>query len=164
MSSATPAAPGPSPWARGPSPPRNRRVGHRLRVIGEPAQSQPLRSGAHRTYRDQLCGLLDDRTFQERLQLATAGRMAQLAQRLRFDLPNAFAGDREVLADPLFAWRQGLEERFRLFAEVHVDHGFDGRDRVLVLDEIAQMRIFLFADGVSREIGSCAIFMTLRTQ
>jgi hypothetical protein len=44
-------------------------------------------------------GLLNDRAFQERLQLAAAGRMPQLPQRFRFDLPDPLAGDREVLAD-----------------------------------------------------------------
>jgi hypothetical protein len=65
--------------------------------------------------------------FEERLQLAAAGRVAQLAERLRFDLADAFTRDGEVLADlfegvfvafadaethlddPLFARRQRLE-------------------------------------------------------
>src|SRR4026208_2099973 len=38
-------------------------------------------------------------TFEERAQLAAARRMPQLAQRLRFDLADALARDREALAD-----------------------------------------------------------------
>jgi hypothetical protein len=39
------------------------------------------------------------RAFEEGAQLARTRRVPQLAQRLRFDLANAFAGDGEGLAD-----------------------------------------------------------------
>src|SRR5262245_48467135 len=91
--------------------------------------------------------------------------MAEFPERLRFDLADAFAGDCEMLADLfervlaavrpqseahlddlLLARRQGLQNFLRNFTEVDVD---DGLGRVLdglVLDEIAEVRIFLFAD------------------
>jgi len=59
----------------------------------------------------------------------------------------ALADAEPPLDDALFARRQRLEERFRLLAQIHVDHGFDRRDRVLVLDEVTEVRIFHFADG-----------------
>src|SRR5262245_57139647 len=90
--------------------------------------------------------------------------MTQLAQRLRLDLAYAFAGDREVLAhffermfaavahaeahldDLLFAWRQRLQHRLDLFLQVEIDDRFRRRHRGAVLDEVAEVRIFLFAD------------------
>src|SRR5215510_2520812 len=103
--------------------------------------------------------------LQERLQLPRSRRMAEFAQRLRFDLADAFARDGEVLADLfervlaavrpqaeahlddlLLARRKRLQNFLRDFAEVDVD---DGLGRVLdglVLDKIAEVRIFLFAD------------------
>src|SRR5690349_23520891 len=103
-------------------------------------------------------------SFEERTQLAAARRMAQLAQRLRFDLPDALAGDREALADflervlaavadaephldhLLLARRQRLEHRLGLLLEIQVDHRFGGRDHLPILDEVAKMRILFFAD------------------
>jgi len=96
--------------------------------------------------------------------LSTAG-MAQLAQRLRFDLADTLARDLEIatdlfegvvalLADAeahaqdlLLARRQRLEHATRLLLEVEVQHGVRGRDRVLVLDEVAEVAVLLFADG-----------------
>src|SRR6188474_2509795 len=90
--------------------------------------------------------------------------MTQLAQRLGLDLAYAFAGDREVLAhlfermlaavadaeahldDLLFARRQRLQHRLGLFLQVEIDDRFRRRHRGAVLDEVAEMRIFLFAD------------------
>src|SRR5262245_12783720 len=91
--------------------------------------------------------------------------MAEFAQRLRLDLADAFSRDGEVLADLfervlaavraqaeahlddlLLARRQRLQNLLRDFAEVDVD---DSLGRVLdglVLDEVAEVRIFLFAD------------------
>src|SRR5207249_9549806 len=51
------------------------------------------------------------------------------------------------LDDLLLARRQGLQHRFGLFLQVQVDDGFGRRHDLTVLDEIAQMRVFLFADG-----------------
>lgn len=45
------------------------------------------------------CALSSLRAFQEALKMADAGRMAELPQRFRFDLPDAFAGDLVLLAD-----------------------------------------------------------------
>src|ERR1700746_1425389 len=46
-----------------------------------------------------LLQIIPRRTFQKRPQLPRARRMPQLAQRLRFDLPDAFAGYCKRLAD-----------------------------------------------------------------
>src|SRR5580704_17781612 len=90
--------------------------------------------------------------------------MPQLAQRLGFDLPDAFASNSERLADFFqsvltavfeteahlddffLAWCQRAQHVRSLVFQVDVDHGLRwGNDRA-VLDEVAQMRIFLFAD------------------
>src|SRR6476619_7839535 len=78
-------------------------------------------------------------SLQKRPQLAAAGRMPQLAQRLGLDLPDAFAGDREALADLLegvlaaiadaeahlddllLAGRERLQHRLGLLTQVQVD-------------------------------------------
>src|SRR6476646_1879742 len=91
--------------------------------------------------------------------------MAQLAERLRLDLADTLARDLEVLADLfervvalladaeahaqdlLLARRERLQHLPRLFGEVHVDDRLGRRDDALVLDEVAEMRIFLLADG-----------------
>src|SRR5688572_5368685 len=90
--------------------------------------------------------------------------MAQLAERFRFNLPNALARDGEVLPhffervlatvadakahldDALFARRQRFQHRLRLLLQVQVDHRLGGRDHLTIFDEVAKMRIFLFAD------------------
>ena len=90
--------------------------------------------------------------------------MPQLAQRLGFDLTNAFAGDRKRLPDlfqcvlaAIFKSEAHLDHFFLsrgqraqdlscLVLEVHVDHGFGRRNYGAVFDEVAQMRIFLFAN------------------
>src|SRR6266849_3737103 len=89
--------------------------------------------------------------------------MLQLAQRLRFDLPDALSGHTELLADffervvgvhadaeahaeyAFFARGQRRQNPGSGFAKVALDRGVDGQDRVLVLDEIAEMRVFLVA-------------------
>src|SRR5258706_1352446 len=117
-----------------------------------------------RASRARVLVYLDSRPFQECLQLARAARVAQLAQGLGFDLPDALAGDREALADLLqgvlaavaepeahlddllLAGGEGLQERLRLLLEVDVDHRLGGRDHVAVLDEVAQMRVLFLSD------------------
>src|SRR5438876_1748942 len=97
-------------------------------------------------------------------QLARARRMAQLAQRFGFDLADAFAryGERlpdlfqSVLAavlqaeahldDFFFARSQRAQDLSGLVLQVHVDYSLGGRDHRAVFDEVAEMRIFLFAD------------------
>src|SRR5208283_441524 len=101
----------------------------------------------------------------ERAQLARSRRMPQLPQRFGFDLADAFTGDGERLSDFFervlaavfqaeahlddffFARSQRAQDLSGLVLEVHVDHRFGGRDYGAVFDEVAQMRIFLFADG-----------------
>src|SRR6266446_1193986 len=90
--------------------------------------------------------------------------MPQLAQRFGFDLADAFAGYGERLADFFqsvlaavfeaeahlddffFARGQRAQDLSGLVLEVHVDHGFGRRHYGAVFDEVAEMRIFLFAD------------------
>src|ERR1043166_6146630 len=102
--------------------------------------------------------------LEERTQLAAARRMPQLAQRLGFDLPDAFARDGEALADffqrvlaavadaeahlndLLFARRECLKDRLGLFLQVQVDDRFGRRDDLAIFDEVAKMRIFLLAN------------------
>src|SRR5258707_14865554 len=90
--------------------------------------------------------------------------MSQLSECFGLDLPDALARDREALADLfervlaavadaephldhlLLARRERLEHRLGLLLEVQVDDRFGRRDDVAVLDEVAKMRIFLFAD------------------
>src|ERR671912_454996 len=104
-------------------------------------------------------------TFEERPQLPAARGMPQLAQRLGLDLPDPLARDREALAhlfegvlapvanaeahldDLLLARRERLQHRFGLLAQIQVDDGIRRRDDVPILDEVAEVRIFLLADG-----------------
>src|SRR5712692_9139937 len=91
-------------------------------------------------------------------------RMLELAQRLGLDLANALAGHRELLADllqrvvgvhadaeahpqhALLARRQRGQDTRRRLAQIGLDRGVERQHRVLVLDEIAEMRILLVAD------------------
>src|SRR5438094_7292939 len=96
--------------------------------------------------------------------------MTQLAERLRFDLADALARDREALTDLfervlaavadaephlddfLFARRERLEDRLGLLLQIQVDHGLGRRHDLASFDEIAQMRIFLLPDrGLERD-------------
>src|SRR5208283_454902 len=92
-------------------------------------------------------------------------RRAQLAQRLGFDLADALARDIELLAylfqrmlavatDPeaqaddfLFFWRKSLQDGRRLLADVRVDDRIHGRGHPTVLDQVAQRRLAIAADG-----------------
>src|SRR5215472_9855028 len=111
-----------------------------------------------------LSGLGEGSTFDKALQLLATAWVAELAQGFRFDLANALASHLEILPDLfqrvvalfsdakahsedlLLARRERLENLPSLFREVHVDHRFRGGNDALVLDEIAEMRIFLLAD------------------
>src|ERR1035441_679227 len=102
--------------------------------------------------------------FQKGAQTVAAAGMPQLPQRLSFDLPDALARYGEVLPhlfervlapifqakphldDLLLARRQGLEHLRGLFAQIEIDDRIGRRDTVVIHDEIAQMRLFLFAD------------------
>src|SRR5262249_47515244 len=100
----------------------------------------------------------------ESLEIARAPGLAQLAQRLGFDLSNPFARNRELFAyffqrvvgllpdpeahaqDLLLARRQRRQNLARLLAQVALDRGLHGRGRQLVLDEIAERAFLLVAD------------------
>jgi hypothetical protein len=94
---------------------------------------------------------------EERPQLPRPRRMLQLAQRLRLDLANTLSRHRELLADffqrvvgvhadakahaqhALLARREGGEHARRGLAQVGLDRRIDRQNRVLVLDEIAEV-------------------------
>src|ERR1044072_3208138 len=104
-----------------------------------PPMATEIRSGARRQIDSRGSSALDPAALQEGLELARAGRMAQLAQGLGLDLADALAGDREVLAhlfqgvlaavaqaeahldDLLLARGEGLEQGLGLVLEVDVD-------------------------------------------
>src|SRR5881409_1228979 len=87
--------------------------------------------------------------------------MAELAQRLGLDLPDALAGDGEVLADLLermlatvrkaeaqpqdllLARRERVEDLVGLLAQGQTDDRLHRRDDLLVFDEVAEMTVFL---------------------
>src|SRR6185437_12266861 len=93
-----------------------------------------------------------------------AAGVLELAQRLGLDLADALARHRELLADllegvvgvhadaeahaqhALLARRERSQHPRRAFAQVALDRGLERDDRVLVLDEVAEMRILLVAD------------------
>src|SRR6266852_9494233 len=90
--------------------------------------------------------------------------MAELAERLGLDLPDALAGDGEVLAHFLqrvlaavgepeaesehlfFTWRERVQNPVGLLAQGQPDHALHGRAHLLVLDEVAQVAVLLLAD------------------
>ena len=102
---------------------------------------------------------------EERAKFTAPRRMLQLPQRLRLDLPDALSRHRELLADffqgvvglhadaeahaghAFFARGERGQHAGRGLAQIALDRGVDREDRVLVRDEIAEMRVFLAADG-----------------
>src|SRR5215831_523352 len=103
-------------------------------------------------------------SVQEAAQLARAARVLELAQRFRLDLADALARHRELLADllqgvvgvhadaeahaqhTLLARRQRGQDARRRLAQIGLDRGIERQHRILVLDEIAEMRILLIAN------------------
>src|SRR5918994_3866215 len=101
---------------------------------------------------------------EEAAQHARAAWVLELAQRLGFDLANALARHRELLADlfqgvigvhadaeahaqhALLARRQRGEDARRRLAQVRLDGGVDRQDGALVLDENAEVRILPVGD------------------
>src|SRR5215210_764720 len=101
--------------------------------------------------------------IEEAAQLARAARVLQLAQCLRLDLADALARYRELLPDlfervvgvhadaeahaqdALLARRQRGQNPGRRLAQIGLDRGIQWQDRVLVLDEIAEVGILLVA-------------------
>src|SRR3569832_2089684 len=102
---------------------------------------------------------------QEAPQLPAPRRVLQLPQRLGLDLTDALAGYAELLADlfegvvgvhadaeahaqhTFLARRQRRQHAGGGLAQVRLDGRVDRQDRVLVLDEVAQVAVFLVADG-----------------
>src|SRR5262245_33518341 len=99
-----------------------------------------------------------------------SARVLELPQRLRLDLTDALAGHRELMADLLqrvvgayanakahaqhafLARGEGGEHSGRGLAQVRLDRGVDRQHRVLVLNEIAEVRILLVANwGFERD-------------
>src|SRR3954447_956693 len=90
--------------------------------------------------------------------------MAQLAERVRLDLADSLPGEAELVADlfqrsgptivepepepddALLAALEAVEDLGDLLLEHLVRHRVEGRDRVLVLDERAELRVALVAD------------------
>jgi hypothetical protein len=107
--------------------------------------------------------------------------MAQFPQRLCLNLADAFPGDCERLAnffervlaavfqpkthlnDLFFARCQRPQHLRSLVFEVDVDHRFGRRNHRTVFDEVAQMRIFLFADRRFERDWLLRNLQTLRT-
>src|SRR5262245_10689040 len=103
-------------------------------------------------------------SLEKRPELAAARRVPQLAQRLGLDLADALARDGEALADLLervlaavadtephldhllLARCQRLQDRFGLLLQVQIDDRLCRRYDLPILDEVAEVRIFLFAD------------------
>src|ERR1700722_12007067 len=101
----------------------------------------------------------------ECLQLAAAAGMAQLAQRFGFDLAGALSCYLEALAyffervlgavlkpkphldDTFLARSKRAQNLRRVLLQVDADDGFRGRDGLTIFNEVAEVRIFLFADG-----------------
>src|SRR5216110_3131019 len=101
---------------------------------------------------------------QEALQPLGSGGVAQLAQRLGLDLPYALARDVELLADLLqrvvgghldaeahaqhlgLARRERVEHFLRHVAQAGEGRRVGGRERRLVLDEIAEVRVVVVTD------------------
>src|SRR5262249_18985053 len=99
-------------------------------------------SGTDADYRARARNLFVKAGVEERAQTVAAAGVAQLAQRLGLNLPDAFAGDREMLAnffermlaavlqteahldDLFFARAQGLQNLGGLLAQIEVDHRF----------------------------------------
>src|SRR5262249_13197126 len=103
--------------------------------------------------------------IEEASELAGAAGVLELAERLGLDLTYALAGNRELLADlfervvsvhadaeahaqhALLARRERSKDTRRGLAQVRLDRGLNWEDRVLVFDEVAEVTVFLVADG-----------------
>src|SRR5271166_2701912 len=101
---------------------------------------------------------------EEAPELPRPARVLELAERLGLNLADALARHRELLADlfervvgvhadaeahaqnPLFARGERSQNTRRRLAQVRLDRRIDRQDRVLVLDEVAEVAIILVAD------------------
>src|SRR5215470_4142203 len=167
----TSAAPGVLAGARWHSPTPIRRPTERCRgslpadgaasaIIGARASTTISPGSAGRNFFESAEVLI----IQKAAQLAAAARVLELAQRLGLDLADALARHRELLADlfqrvvfvhadaeahtdyTLLARRERGKRARRSLAQVRLNRGVYRRDRVLVLDEIAEMGILLVPD------------------
>src|SRR6266545_4041144 len=102
--------------------------------------------------------------FQEAPELLGARGVPELAQGLGLDLADALPGDRKVLPDLLervlaairepeaeaqhllLAGRERVEDFVRLLAQGEADDRLHGRHDLLVLDEVAEVAVFFFAN------------------
>src|SRR5215831_12802386 len=102
--------------------------------------------------------------LQKRAQAMAPAGMPQLAECLRFNLPDPLPRDCEVLSDFLermlasifeaethlddflFARRERLEHLRGLLAQIQIDYRVRRRNPVLIDDEVTQVRLLLFAD------------------
>src|SRR5262249_6914608 len=91
--------------------------------------------------------------------------MAQLTQRLRFNLANALAGDRERSTDLLksvlrailhtkshtynlfFSWTEAMQHMSGPLPHAHAHNRFRGRNSRVVFDEIAEVGVSILANG-----------------
>ena len=85
-------------------------------------------------------------------------------------LPTSSSVWSELLADAeahaqhlLLARRQRRQHLPRLLGQVHRDDRVGRRDRALVLDEVAEVRVLFLADGRVQRQRLCASFRTFRT-
>src|SRR4051794_18321493 len=104
------------------------------------------------------------------LELPRPRRVAQLAQRLRLDLPDPLSGDVELLADLLerpgtpvleseaelehasLPTGQRVEHRLDLLLEELVRCGLGGSEGTAVLDEVTEVRVLFLTDrGLERD-------------
>src|SRR5512139_1092606 len=126
--------------------------------------TRPVRARAILTHRGEKVKQ-PSRSLDEALQGLAPARMAELAQRLGLDLPDALAryvellpdlleGVIGVLADPepppqhlLLAVREGVQDLPDLVVQVVPNGVLEGRRHLLVLDEVAQVAVLLLPDG-----------------
>src|SRR6266516_1942440 len=169
-SQASPSRTRPRPATRPRPPPPRRRVrpgrrraprtaakGHRPRRRRPHAAGAPARGARH--YDGWPLSL-----FEVVAELLAPGGMAQLRQRLRLDLPdplphhpklptNLLQRPRVAIRQPkpqlnnlLLPLTQRVQHGVELFLQQDETGGVHGHDRIRILDEIAQMRVFLFTD------------------
>src|SRR3984893_5203963 len=108
-------------------------------------------------------GEAEHSNIEKAAQFARVVRVLKLAERLGLDLPDSFAGYRELLSDlfqgmitiypdakahpqdALLARRQAGQHLGRGLTQIGLDRGIEWRNCGLVLDEIAQAAVLLLA-------------------
>ncbi|EBA12932.1 hypothetical protein RCCS2_03584 [Roseobacter sp. CCS2] len=102
--------------------------------------------------------------IQERTQFPTPAWVLQLTQSLRLDLADTFACHAELLAHffkrvvgihadakthaqhAFFAWCEGCQDPCRRLFQVLLNSGIQRQDRILILNEVAQLAVFLITN------------------